>query len=870
MNRPLLALFLLTGGLLAMPTGAAPSDPARILPRLPLLFEANVGQREPTTAFFARGAGYTVALSRTASIITLPTADRQWARLEMRLAGANTTEPWVGENRSVASINYLRGNNPRQWKVGVPAFARVRQRAVYPGIDYVCYGDGSRLEYDFHIAPGADPKRIELAFSGADWLSVDRAGTLLLHLDKQTLRQPRPIVYQNIGGKRRTVRGDYVLTGRNRVRFRLGDYDRTRPLIIDPTVWYSTFLGGSGFDSIRDIAIDAAGNTYVTGSTTSTDFPATGNAFQDTKQFASDVFVVKYGPTTDNTQTPAVLYATYLGGSADDGATGIAVDSSGRAHICGATGSFDFPVSKALLATFGGGHTSEFPTDGFVAKLSANGGSLVYSTYLGGSRNDEANDIAIDADGNANVCGGTSSQNFPIKNAFDASNTTARAPFVTKFGPIVDNKVTLAYSTYISTGTARGIAVDSFGDIYVTGFTDINNFPTKSADPNSPPFQDDRGGTDAFVARLNPFTTGNASLVYSTYLGGSGSDSGFAIAVDDFQRVFVTGITQSSDFPMKFPLDSTIAGTEAFVTALNTDGSAALYSTYLGGTNNESGLALVIQPREPGEVSLPPVWVTGRTQSVDTWPRIPGTPIQRPTHDTVNQAFVVRVSPVLGRPTPGQSGQPVIGSTLTFSELFGAGGKQETGWGIARDTVGNVSFAGETEGASFDTVNAPQDTFGGRTDGFVVKIGGIGQPDTVQVAATPRLWPPDDKLHDVSLAIGLTDPALSVDAYEVEIYTDAVNGQGCEADAVLLPNGKLLLRAERGREGRVYLILARAKWRGATVSIAPCTVIVPKNQSEPHLLDLESLAADVWRSAWRTGDAPEGFHRIAARTYSLP
>jgi hypothetical protein len=430
--------------------------------QLPLAFEANVGQADSDVRYLAHGPGYNLALTDTGAVLALTHGDLQDV-LRLQLVGANATPTVVGLGAQAGHANYLLGNDPTQWQTDVALYDRVAYEQVYPGVDLVFYGnDQDQLEYDLDVKPGTDPNAIALQFNGASSMMVDSAGDLVLHMTGGDVVEHAPVLYQEVGGVRQPVTGAYELDGDGTVRLRVGAYDASQALVIDPTLVYSSYLGGSAVDVGEAVAVDASGNVYLTGYTASTDFP-TVSAFQASNHGGPDAFVVKLNAAG------ALVYATYLGGSGNDEGYGIAVDGNGSAYITGYTDSTNFPTANAYQATNHGG------TDAFVVKLNAAGNGLAYSTYLGGSSYD----------------------------------------------------------------VGYGIAVDSSGNAYVTGQA-YPGFPTVS------PLQGTIGGfNDAFVTKMN--ATGG--VVYSTFLGGSNSDVGLGIALDGSNNVYVTGYTQSTNFP---------------------------------------------------------------------------------------------------------------------------------------------------------------------------------------------------------------------------------------------------------------------------------------------------------------------------------
>src|SRR5437762_855403 len=510
----------------------------------PLSLEANVGQTNRQVKFLSRGNGYTLFLThRGEAVLALrkpaPKADpRKPASLasrpgrlkrdaagtstvvRMKLVGGNAKPRAEALGELAGKANYFIGNDPKRWRTNVATYAKVKYEGVYPGVDLVYYGNQGQLEYDFVVAPGVDPNEIRLQFPGAGKLRVDEKGDLLLGSRGEEVRLEKPMVYQEVGGERKPVEGRYVLASANRIGFQLGVYDHSQPLVIDPVLVYSTYLGGSAYGEGDGIAVDGSGNAYVTGLTDSTNFP-TLNALQST--FSSNYvgFVTKFNPSGS-----ALVYSTYFGGSDGGWGRSIAVDASGNAYVTGVTSASNFPTVNALQSTYGGGYN-----DAFVIKLNPTGSALVYSTYLGGSDYDQAYRIAVDASGNACVTGYTGSTNFPT--TAGAFQTTIgglnQNAFVTKINP---SGAALVYSTYLG-GSGEdigyGIAVDGSGNAYVTGEAGSTNFPSTAG-----AFQTAIGGySDAFVSKLNP---GGSALVYSTYLGGSGEDSGYGITVDASDR----------------------------------------------------------------------------------------------------------------------------------------------------------------------------------------------------------------------------------------------------------------------------------------------------------------------------------------------
>jgi hypothetical protein len=677
----LLALFV-PGHLLPGP--AAPPRP-RIenLNKLPLAFERNQGQTSSQVKFLAHGQGYTLFLTSGEAVLALHKASAKSGVLRVKLLGANPAPDVSGMDEMPGKSNYFIGNDAKRWHTNVPMYGKVKYKSIYSGIDLVYYGNQRQLEYDLVVAPGADPRRIQLGVRGARKISRSEDGDLVLAMDEGEIRWHKPLAYQMKGGARQEIAAQYVIKGRSRVGFEVAGYDLRKPLFIDPLI-YSTYLGGSGVDYGSGIAVDSSGSAYVTGYTYSTNFP-TANPLQPVYGGDQDAFVAKLNPTGS-----ALIYSTYLGGSGEDYGSGIAVDSSGSAYVTGYTYSTNFPTMNPLQPTNGGFCCS----NAFVAKLNPTGSALVYSTYLGGSGGDGGQGIAVDSSGNAYVTGYTESTNFPTANPLQPVCGGDYDAFVAEINATGS---ALVYSTYLGGSGddyGSGIAVDNSGNVYVTGNTDSTNFPTMN------PFQPDLAGdTNVFVAKLNP--TGSA-LVYSTYLGGNGFDSGIGIALDSSGNAYVTGQTGSTNFPTMNPWQSAYGGGDydAFVAKLNLTGSALVYSTYLGGSGGEYGSGIAVD----GSGNA---YVTGQTSSTN-FPTM--NPLQSAYGGGDYDAFVAKLNPT--------------GSALVYSTYLGGSG-EDWGQGIAVDSSGNAYVTGLTTSTDFPTMNPlqPVEGDGGLWgDAFVAKI----------------------------------------------------------------------------------------------------------------------------------------------------
>ena len=639
--------------------------------RLPLRFEENRGQFDERVRYVARSGGMALFLTETGAVMALPGRTVTLRVHEGQPAKIEAGQPLITRS------NYFIGGDPKKWRTDVPNFAEVAYRGVRPGVDLVYHGSGEeRLEYDFLVAPGASPN-VSLDLEGTDGLRLAADGSLELELGGQTVRQLPPKVYQVLDGKPQQVAGRYRLLGRSRVGFAVAAYDRTRPLVIDPVLLYSTYLGGTGTDWGQGIAVDSSGSAYVVGRTISTMFPVV-SAYQNNLKGFFDVLVSKLSPNGN-----FLVYSTYLGGSDVDIGQSIAVDSSGAAYLTGSTWSSDFPFKNGVQSTLLG-------EEAFISKLAPAGNALVYSTFLGGTGADSGWGIAIDTNGAAYVSGRTMSPNFPTQTPYQSSFGGIQDAFVAKLVPGGDM---LAYSTFLGgsdTEWPGRIAVDSSGNAYLVGITSSSNFPTKS------PFQPLYGGmSDAFVTKL---ASSGSSLVYSTFLGGSSTDNSASIALDTNGAAYVVGSTSSDDFPTASPYQpSRRMGMDAFVAKLKPSGGALDYSTYLGGGKNDSG----------GDVAVDTsgaAFVVGTTASSD----FPLASAFQPSNLGKDDAWVMKLAST--------------GSTLVYSSYLGGTGF-ESGWGIAIDSVGAAYVTGRTASGDFPIKPNPiQPNLAGGDDVFVSKI----------------------------------------------------------------------------------------------------------------------------------------------------
>jgi hypothetical protein len=590
-----------------------------------------------------------------------------------------------------ARITFLSGARVAQ----LPAWGSVVYREIYPGIDMYYRISRSHLKSEFAVAPGGDPSTIRMRYEGVARTIIGDDGSVVAETQHGTIRDAPPEIYQERNGRRGQVPGGYRVFADGTIGFWLGSYDPARPLIIDPVLSFSTYFGGGGQDAATAIAVDGAGNIYVAGWSTSPDLPVTGS-IQPRIGGGVDAFVAKISAAG------ALIYCTYLGGSGDDRAFGIAVDAEGNAYVTGWTYSANFPLAGVPRQShlMGG-------RDAFVAKLNASGTGVIYSTYLGGSGNDAGRSIAVDPAGNAYVGGETSSSDFPVLSAFQSASGGQQDGFIAKLN---SQGSELLYSTYLGgmgDDNVAALALDTSGNVYVTGGTASPNFPAVNA------FQPRiRGGQDAFVAKLGPSGT---TLIYSTYLGGSGGtvgmpECGTGIDVDGAGNAYVTGTTSSLDFPVVAPLQNSLNGSlDAFIAKVNPAGNALVYSTYLGGSGVSIGTAVHVS--STGEA-----YVAGYTFSPD-FPVV--NPVQTgPGGDY--DGFVVHVN--------------AAGTALVFGTLLG-GYASDSANALALDSADNVYVAGQTASYNFPLQDPIQSAFRGIYNGFALKL--VSRSGTLTATPNP-------------------------------------------------------------------------------------------------------------------------------------
>jgi hypothetical protein len=705
---------------------ASASAALRLAPQRPagprsLLFELNDGQHPATVRYAARGAGYRFALLDDGLAVALKDSASTPLAFRMRAVGGRAVRP-AGEAPATARVNYFRGRDARTWRTNVPTFARIRQHDVYPGIDFVYYGNEAQLEYDIEVAPHADLQRVRLQFDGAERIAIEHDGALRIDIANMPVRCSRPVAYQQIGGTRRQVRAAYRLVDGG-VAFEVGDYDAGTTLVIDPVLVFSTYLGGTLHDMPHGMTVDAAGNTYVVGMAESTNFPVAGGAVQPAHHPSPgmDAFVTKLS------RDGAIVYSTYLGGNTWDEASAVDVDAAGSAYVVGRTESSDFPATPGAFQTARRGDS-----DAFVTKLSPGGNRLVFSTLLGGSRGEHnRGDIAVDMRGFAYVAGTTLSDDFPTTaNVVDPAGVSRNlAGFVAKLNQAGSG---LVYGTYL-TGVQQhveAIALEENGQVVVTG--SVSGTMRTTTGPAA-----SLGTWDAFVIRLNA----TATTFWARRLGGNHEDFAYDVAIAGDGMVHVTGSTRSTDLPVLDHERHLAAGdTDAFVLRVSPTFLHIFDAAYIGGNALDTGRAIFAG--DAGNVTL-----VG-----DTWST--NFPVARPLQSANagrSDAFVMQYE---------------FDNTMSpsFSTYFG-GAREDFVADGTLDGAGAVTLVGQTTSTNLPVARAAQSANGNPNgvffDGFVVRTAGAprGVPGpgdvVVQVAGAASLHGNWFRVDDAGAAGGV-------------------------------------------------------------------------------------------------------------------
>ncbi|HZE65495.1 MAG TPA: SBBP repeat-containing protein, partial [Sporichthyaceae bacterium] len=672
------ALGLLAAGLtVAAPAAVTPRpSTAQALPsaqqallRLPLSFEANQGQFRSGVSFVARAGGRTLAVEPTAAELRMPGAGGG-AVVRMQAVDADPHAAVQGTDKLPGVVNHLVGNDPSAWRTNVPTYGGTVTHGVWPGIDLTWYGHSNEFEYDLTLAPGADPAAARFDIAGARSVALTPTGDLAVHTAAGTLTERAPVAYQLVNGVRRPVDAGYRTLGAHRIGFRVGPHDSTLPVVVDPSLAWSTLVGSALDDIAYAIAVDITGASYVTGYTSTSGFTGVGLFSLDSSYNggSSDVFVTKI-----NAAGTAVVYSTYVGGSGLDTALGIALDAANAVYVTGYTQSPTFTgVSTRSI------RSTPYGQDGYLIKLASTGRSVVYSTFLGGTGYDEPRAVAVDASGAAYVTGGTTSKTWTgvTATAIQPTNKGVFNAFLTKVNPAGTATV---YSTFLggtSNDNAASVAVDSTGAAYLTGGTNSSTFP--GVGPTSPQSFNAGGLEDGFVSKVNP--AGNA-VVFSTFLGGTGTDEPIRLVIDSARNVYVTGAADSSTFPgVGVASAQSVNGggyTDVFVSKLRADGRAVLWSTFLGGPGSDLATGMVLDLSGN-------VWVAGGTNSPN-WKGIGSTSTQK-TIIGASDGFITELNPT--------------GTAALWSTYLGQGGVTQA-LALAVDVTGNIYAAGGTSSPTF-------------------------------------------------------------------------------------------------------------------------------------------------------------------------
>jgi len=666
----------------------APGFSADMGRSVPAFFFRNPGLTDPGIRFILETPGVQAAFH-----LDSVTYKIHEAQTTMRFLGADSRVNIEGADAMDARVNFLLGADTAKWKTGIATYQRIVYRNLYPGIDANYRCEHGTIKSEFVVAPHSGVEQIRLRYENASRVSIEPNGDLEVSESGSELREKAPDIYQDSAAGRTHIGGRYRLLDQNTVGFEVDTYDESRPLVIDPPVSYSTYLGGSSMGSVTGVAADGSGNIYAAGWTESLNFPVSG-AIQAANRGGVDAFVVKL-----NSSGTALVYATYIGGNSDDRASAIAVDSTGQAYVTGSTASTNFPLAAPIRFSLGGGR------DAFALKLNAAGNALVYSTYLGGSGWDQGTAIAIDTSGNAYIAGDTQSTDFPTLKAAQAAFGGQTDAFAAK----LSSSGALLLSTYLGGSAsehAGGIAVDSGGNVYTAGGTYSVNFPVMNALENF-----NAGGQVAFVTKL---AAGGSAFIYSTYLGGTGTGNmpqqANAIAVDVSGDAYVTGVTGSTAFPITSGALRTSANgmQDAFVSKLNPSGNALVYSTYLGGSTSNWASGIAVD-------SSGNAYVAGQTSCVD-FPMVNAVQAQ---FNGNYDAFVSEINP--------------SGSALVFSTPYGGSGLDEAN-AIALDSSANIYIGGQTNSGDFPVLSAFQSSYLGFATGWLTRFGAA-------VATGPHLLP---------------------------------------------------------------------------------------------------------------------------------
>lgn len=690
-------VFSFLGSGLSVPQSLPQNVPSGATQRA-LYFIPNLGQFHEEVAYCAKAMGYTLwvteqGITYDASILKnpamTPETDTGFRPIEYRrvisrasFTGASPTLEVIPLDMTEHRVHFFRGSEKSAWKTGIRTSQSILYRDLYPGIDLKISGMESTNEYEFIIHPGGDMLNIVFTYDGCSAAALDEKGILLMGNDHYGFRHKVPLCYSVSGGTNKPATVQFRQIGDDSFGYMVADYDKRETLVIRQEIDVS--LKDKEFGSCDmgyRIAVDSHGAVYVTGRTRSNDFPIK-NSYRGNLSGEEDAFVSKL-----NAAGTALVYSTYIGGTSCDYGKGIHVDSEGRVYLTGITYSDDFPTQNALFEK-NAGHS-----DAFIAKLDASGKNLIYSTFLGGSSDEAGQSLTADHSGAVFVTGWTQSQDFPVQDALIGRLSGKRDAFVAKIDP---SGSSLLFSTYLggdSLDFAKDITTGSSDTIWVTGYTGSSDFPVKS-----PLISTFSGRLDAFVTRLS---STNANLIFSTFLGGTSCDIGNAISTDPDGSAYITGYTDSGDFPFKNGWDDSLSGkTDAFVVKISSSDNSLVYSTFLGGTSDDSGCDVAVDAQGAA-------YITGYTYSQDF-------PTQKSLAEGLTgkrDAFVTKIAPA--------------GSSLSYSALLG-GTSYDCGRSIAVDRSGSAYITGYTNSDDFPTMNPFREILAGKDDAFVTKFSESG------------------------------------------------------------------------------------------------------------------------------------------------
>jgi uncharacterized protein (TIGR03437 family) len=763
---------------------------------LPLYFEPNQGQAHPGVEFLSRGHGALSYLTDDGAVFTVGGSP-----VKMRLAGSKASKP-EGMDRLPGISSYFRGQDKSKWRTSIPQFAKVRYRNVYPGIDLVFYGNQGNMEYDFQIAPAADPSSIHIAYEGITRLRLDPNGDLVLSSKSGDIRQRAPKVYQDVDGHRTEIAAAYKLDGRKTVGLALGVYDHSKALIVDPVIQYSTFFGGPGGAGGDGVKVDAAGNVYI--AATMAIPQSDSNPFSSTSSEINGPFegaVIKFSPAQN-----AILFVAHLGSDGNTLVDDFALDPAGAMILTGTTTSLDFPLVNPTVSQNLSGSLFTF-----LAKIAADGKTLVYSTYFGGHAMDLAGGVAVDASGNAYITGDVGSQDFPVLNALYSTWDNNALAFLAKFSPTGS----LIFSTrFAGMGGATRVAVDSSG-VYFVGLAQAAGFPVKHS------IQPNQAGQLGFVGAVKLSLDGQ-TVIYATMFGGSVGESARVLALDAQGNLYVSGLTSSPDYPTVNAVQSQPAfGEDVFVAEVNPQGNALVFSTYLAGSGEDTPFDMALDSKGN-------IYVVGRTTSTDF-------PVLNPLA-TPNAKVPGLRYPDYGFLTVyAPSGQAMLYSTLI------GGSQTDELHGVAVDAAGNVYVVGDTSSPDYPvTANAYQPLIGSQFNTFLTVINpGLAAvmssvtalPQVLSFSAPGGATPPPSQVVTVTSAPGALI-ATSVNTTSGGSWLSATLTQATQLSVAVNPAGLAM--------GTYYGTISLTAAGGAPVTVSVTLHVAP---SPPVLTSYSFTAA---------------------------